>query len=129
MIKFSPLFKSHGFVFKLLKRSGRIALLEKSKPHSRMPTYEVVVIQESAGRVIAGRVLSASEHTPSSAKWGTLGWTFTTLETAQQRYHELLERPALCPPKPRKGTLSAGEGEAADRASKSRWREIALSMN
>ncbi|MBI2926404.1 MAG: hypothetical protein HYY24_11975 [Verrucomicrobia bacterium] len=84
-------FTHDGFTFDLVMRDGDVALFEKMKPHFSRPSYEVVIVQRSRDRTIAGKFIPAAEHMPSSESWGQLGWTYSDREAARKKFFELCD--------------------------------------
>ncbi len=89
-------FRSNGFDFRQLKRVGDVAVFEKSKPilkpsrgYEMIRSFEVVKIQSHNGYEIAERKIEPAESMPSSESWGRLGWTFTDLQSAENKFNEL----------------------------------------
>ena len=77
--------------FKLLKREGDVALLQKIR--GDYCGFEVVVIQKHNGYEMMGKVVPPSEFYPSSEQWGTYGFSFlpSDREGAERKFQELLE--------------------------------------
>jgi hypothetical protein len=91
MRKLPQTFALGSFTFRLIKREGDVALLEKSKPSWSIPRYEVVIVQET--RTWSGGVVSpAHEELPGSWQWGSEGWSYSDPEDAWQKFHELTGR-------------------------------------
>lgn len=82
-------FKSRGFNFTQLKRVGLVALYEKTMPEIRSPSYEVVIVQRHAERMIAGAVVPAAEAMPGAEQWGQKGWTCTSQKQAILKFEEV----------------------------------------
>lgn len=84
-----------AFAFKILKREGKIAMLEKrskDRPNEK-PTFEVVIVREMAEKTWPdGRFTPAREGIPGSEFWGTDGWSYETIEKATLRYEALKNR-------------------------------------
>lgn len=90
-------FNSHRFRFQLLQRDGMVALLQKARTAASAGSYEVVIVQMAAGRMIAGKFIPGGEHLPCSEEWGKYGWTYADLASALRKYHQLAGRPAPRP--------------------------------
>lgn len=82
-------FTKDKFSFSLLQRTGNVALFSKSKPHINRPFFEVVKVQQSEEHSIAGHLIPASEHLPSSESWGTSAWSYSSLQDAQSKFQSL----------------------------------------
>jgi hypothetical protein len=78
-----------GFQFDQVQRDGMLAIYKKKKPHHSRWSFETIIIQQHNGFVLAGNQIEPAETYPSSATWGQLGWTFTTLDGAQSKFTKL----------------------------------------
>lgn len=85
-------FEKGGFKHKQIKRERNVAIYERWKGN-QTPHFEIVVIKELGDREIFGRSYEASEVYPSSSNWGQTGFTHHDLESANKKFHELLNRP------------------------------------
>lgn len=83
-------FTHGGFVFRLIQRSGDVALFGKRKAHHARDTFEVVIIQKHPAETICGRIYPARESMPPSETWGTFGWTCTELQDAKRKFRALV---------------------------------------
>lgn len=88
MKKIQKAFKQKGFAFQLLKRLENVALLEKTSKGGGV-SYEVVVIRAHNGYSIAGTEVAASEFLPKDEDFGKFGWSYSTLEAAEKKFHEV----------------------------------------
>lgn len=71
-------------LYQSISREGDIAIYKQLGMYGSIH-YEVVKIQHRPERRLPdGRVQPAGEYYPKSEQWGTAGWTFYTLEDAQQ---------------------------------------------
>jgi hypothetical protein len=85
-------FRSGGFDFRLVKRTGDIALFEKRKPTHTRSFFEVVIVQKRKEATFpSGRVTPAHEAMPASEQWGSAGWSYSDLEGAEKRFKSLVE--------------------------------------
>ncbi len=82
-------FHEGGFDYRILRRTGRIALLQKSKPNQKVG-YEVIVIQQRQAEKIYGRSYGAREVMPRTEQWGFYAWTPFNLEEAQIKFTQLI---------------------------------------
>jgi len=84
-------FRLLGFEYTQLKRLGDVAIYRQSK--KGLPDgYEVVRIQKHEAFSAFGKDFPAGESYPSSQQWGSDGWTYRTLEDAEQKFQELSRR-------------------------------------
>ncbi len=82
-----------GWHFSLIKRSGMVAIFQKTKPPNPTPSYEVVILQTRPNKTWPnGQVTPAHESMPKPEDWGTLGWTTDNLERANEIYNREVER-------------------------------------
>lgn len=91
MIEHKPLketFAKYGFDFKMVKRTKKKAIFEQSK-RNKVFAYEVILISKHNGFSLADVYIEPSETYPSTSEWGTKGFTFKTLEEAEEKYREL----------------------------------------
>ena len=99
-------FKHGGFNYRQIAREGDVAIYEQRWRDSENVCYEVVRIRRHEAKTFPGGKSSpAREAYPSSAAWGDLGWTVTTLDAALRKTTRTKERtmnPApFIPPRPR----------------------------
>jgi hypothetical protein len=79
--------KLPAYRFKMLKRSGMTCLFEKSRGGTGPKSYEVVILQQCQKKTWPdGRVTEAHEKMPKPEDWGTLGWTYLTLDEAMRKF-------------------------------------------
>ena len=85
-------FRSKGFDYRQLGRTGDVALFEQTKPELSEPRYEVVVVQRHEAYELGGRTIEAAETMPSTSSWGRFGWTYRDPKEAQKRFDELVKK-------------------------------------
>lgn len=86
-----PKFKSGGFEFQQLKRTGDVAIFQKGTPtFDRQSSFEVVRIQKHKEREIAGVLIPEREAMPSNESWGKEGWSYPTLAAANERFYAMV---------------------------------------
>ena len=91
-MKILPLsFKHKGFTLNQLKRAGNKAIYKKQKgvKNSKIVSYEVVIITSHTGYELAGTYIEPAEVYPSTSLWGVKGWSFTTLDYAENFFKTL----------------------------------------
>lgn len=76
-----------GFLFKQLKREGQIALFKKNK--GTVENYEVIIIRNQEEYEMGGIKIEAKEHYPNAREFGTYGWSYQTLDSAEKKFKEL----------------------------------------
>lgn len=84
-------FEKSGWFFEQIKRQGAIAIYKRWKDGGLPPHYEVIRIQSHNGFPIPGtdKQSEPAEFYPSEKQWGTHGFTFTKMEGAEIKFHEL----------------------------------------
>jgi len=82
-------FIKSGFAHKVLERRGMVLLVERQHRDVSAPHWEVVKIRVSPAKLVHGVPLPESEVYPSSERWGTDGWTYSTLEAARAKFDSL----------------------------------------
>lgn len=90
-MEYKPLkekFIKQGFNFKLLKREGYKAIYEKKKTKLNF-CYEVIIINRHDGYNLGDTFLEPAETYPSSSQWGEKGWTFKSLDKAEEKFSTL----------------------------------------
>jgi hypothetical protein len=83
-------FKKKGFTYTQLKREGKKAIFEQTRPGSSIHNYEVVKIGRHNGYVMGGMTIEPAETYPGSSLWGITGWTCTSIDDAMKRYNDLV---------------------------------------
>lgn len=82
-------FTKKGFTYNQLKRVGNVAIFQQTRPNSSLSNYEVVKIGKHNGYTMGGAYIEPSETYPGSSLWGIMGWTCTSLDSAQKRFDQL----------------------------------------
>lgn len=82
-------FDRKGFRYEQVYRKENRAIYTQTIPDVGSLTYEVIVIKSHNGYEIAGTQILPSEVYPSSNQWGDTGWTYQTLEQAQNKMKQL----------------------------------------
>lgn len=72
-----------GWCFKQLYRAEDKAIYEKTK--NSVKSIELIKISTHDGYTIAGNIIPPSEVYPGNEQWGTLGWSFSTLNEAMNK--------------------------------------------
>ncbi len=87
------------FQYVQVERQDDVALYTQTHKASGNVRYEVIRIKVQREHTWpTGVTTPEKEAYPGSGSWGQLGWTFFTLETAQQKMGELLASAADDPP-------------------------------
>ena len=90
MIPLATTFRSDGFDFRQIKRTGAVAMFAKRKPHWTRESIEVVIVQERKEHTWPNGMTSpAHEGMPGNEAWGDQGWTFSDLEAANRKFYDL----------------------------------------
>jgi len=82
-------FNKKGFSYRQVKREGHMAIYHQTRSGSELSLYEVVKIGRHNGYTMGGAYIEPSETYPGSSLWGICGWTFQTLEAAENKYDKL----------------------------------------
>lgn len=85
-----------------VKRRGMVAIYELSKPHWTRKSYEVVLLgcqKARTARYPGGRVVErvAQEVYPATEKWGSRGWSYMEIDSAEDKFRELLKQQKVTP--------------------------------
>ncbi|MBC8416942.1 hypothetical protein H8E06_01255 [bacterium] len=83
-------FKSCGFNFKQVKRTGDVAIYKKKAANHGGQSYEVIKVSRHNGYNLGDNYVHPAETYPSNSLWGTHGWTCQTIEAADLRFDKLL---------------------------------------
>jgi len=91
MIEHKPLkesFYKNGFDFKMIKRTKKKAIFEQSIKN-KVYAYETILVSRHNGFSLGDAYIEPSETYPSTSEWGVKGFTFKTLEEAEEKYKTL----------------------------------------
>ena len=88
-------FKSKGFNFTQVVRMGDKAIYQKQALAGKAKSIEVIIIKSHNGYELSGTYIAPAEVYPSTSQWGQLGWTYTRMEDAMQKYKSLFPKPAI----------------------------------
>lgn len=83
-------FTESGWTLTLRERQGLVCLFERSKPGLNSKHYEVVRLRQLPAAKIMGNEVPAREAMPSNEAWGKDGFTYLTLEEAEQAFESLV---------------------------------------
>ena len=92
MKKLEKVFIKTGFRHELVARKKNIAIYKRTQLGSKCPHYEVIKIGRHNGYKMGGALIKAAETYPGNSLWGIQGWTASDLESAHERYNELLSK-------------------------------------
>ena len=81
-----------GFIHKQIKREGDVAIFFRTKPEYFNGHYEVIKISRHNGYKMGTGYIEAAETYPGASLWGLQGWTYLTLEKAEEKYQEIKKR-------------------------------------
>lgn len=85
-------FKKNGFFYEIIKREGNFAILkQRLRPGVGCLAYETIVIRSYQDYYIKGNLIEASEFAPGNEDFGQYGWSFPTLERAEEKFQWLLK--------------------------------------
>jgi hypothetical protein len=93
MKKLETKFSKKGFNYTQVTRKGSFAIYQQqnNKIKNSSKNYEVVEIKSHNGYEIGGSKIAAAEVYPGSSQWGLLGWTYSDLKSAENRFNKLLK--------------------------------------
>lgn len=85
-------FNKNGYTYEQVLRDGNIAIFkQRLRPGVGELAYETIIIQIKPAVTIKGKFVPEREAAPSDEAFGTLGWSYPTLERAKAKFHELLK--------------------------------------
>jgi hypothetical protein len=82
-------YTKNGYDYTLVNRIEGIAIFHGKSKSSQAETWEVIAIQSHNGLTIAANDVPPAEYPPSNEQWGAKGWSFSSLESAQGKFHDL----------------------------------------
>lgn len=82
-----------GWTFRIVERSGDVALIRKTHPDCARPAWEVAIVQRHEAYEIAGRAIEAGESLPPASAFGRLAWAPASEEAARKRFAEMVRTP------------------------------------
>ena len=83
-------FKKNSFIHNIVWRDADYAITKLTDPDTgRFVCFEAFKIRKKPESKLGGRVLPASEITPSNEQWGKYGYTVYTLEQAHNKINIL----------------------------------------
>ena len=94
MKKIEKEFTRSGFVHKLVKRRGQVAIYKRRgiKSESGDYHYEVVKISSHNGYKLGGQYIESAETYPGASLWGLQGWTYQDLDIALKQFEVTYKR-------------------------------------
>jgi hypothetical protein len=101
VIKHHPLgthLEKSGFAIDLVKREGDLAIFKRQRirkawcNYPTHPHWEVVIIKRHNGYSLGNQYIEPAETYPCNTLFGILGWNLMTLEAAEEKFQEILER-------------------------------------
>lgn len=84
-------FEKFKTTFNLIKREGNVAIFSRIGEDYPL-SYEVVEIKSHNGMMFGDNWVDAKEFLPSNEEWGTKGFSYKSLEKAEQRFLKMVER-------------------------------------
>jgi len=80
--------KKHSYDFEQVERSERVAIYSKSEKGKHY-IYEVFEIKSHNGYTLGNRYIEPAEAFPSNEQFGTIAWTYPSLERAKAKAKEI----------------------------------------
>ena len=84
-------FDRKNFHYEQIYRKENFAIYTQKHIEHGSLTYEVIIIKSHNGYEIMGNKIPPSEVYPCDSQWGDFGWSYQTLEEAQNKIKELEE--------------------------------------
>lgn len=88
-------FTQLGYTLEQIKRENDIAIYKRTKKDQSFPEFEVIKIKGHPGYEIAGHKIGAAESYPGAKAFGTLGWSFISLEDAEKKFKLMRQKISL----------------------------------
>lgn len=86
-------YSKNKFYYELVLRQDDFAIFrQRLEPGRGCLAYEVIRIRFREESTIFDKIWPAAEYAPSNEEWGTHGWTLPTLEAAQIKLKEVIEK-------------------------------------
>jgi hypothetical protein len=86
-------YSKNKFYYELVVRQGNFGIFrQRLEPGKGCLAYEVIHIRFREETILFDKVWPATEYAPSNEEWGSHGWTLPTLEAAQNKLKELVEK-------------------------------------
>ena len=90
MKKLDKKFTKYGDKFNLEKRKGKVAMYSRTSKSGDV-SYEIIKVGRHNGYKLGKNFIEPSEVYPGSSLWGIQAWTSNDLESANERYNNLLK--------------------------------------
>ena len=84
-------FTQSGFTHKQLKRVNDNAIYKRWKHGEENSHYEVVRIGRHNGYNLGGQYVAPAETYPGGSLWGIQGWTYRTIEEAEEKFVKVMK--------------------------------------
>lgn len=95
-IQYQPLperYVSHSYTFRLIKRTGDVAMFGAWADGQEPKEWEVFIVQRQEARTFpGGKQYPPKEKVPSDEQWGTYAWTCCSKDAAEFRFEMALQR-------------------------------------
>ncbi len=86
-------YSKNKFHYELICRENDVAIFkQRLRPGAGCLAYEVIIVQQAKEYIIQGAVIPAHEYAPGNEAFGTLGWSFPTLDRAKAKMKEVLNK-------------------------------------
>lgn len=83
-------FEKYGYTFTLHSKRGSVAIYEQRKGNT--VRYEVMKLTKAKKDYEPYGVKAGDIMLPSTNQWGRAGWTYLTLDAAEQKAYELIRK-------------------------------------
>jgi hypothetical protein len=92
MKKIEKIFNRCGFRHEQLQRNGDVAIFKRVQIGCSTSHYEVVRFCSHKGYKMGNSYIESAETYPGSSLWGIRGWTYINIESARNKYGELVKK-------------------------------------
>ncbi|MFW6272681.1 MAG: hypothetical protein ACOC2U_02740 [bacterium] len=92
MLSLQTHFKKYNTYYSLVKREKDVAIFSLSYDQKNIVGYDTVIVQKNPQFEINGNIIPAKEAIPSAEMWGKKGWSWKTLDAAENKMKELLNK-------------------------------------
>lgn len=97
MVKLADSITKNQVLYELIKRNDDFAIFSLKYPNAEDPKkivgYNTIIIQKYPEQYIREKLYPPREKFPHKETWEKKAWSYSTLEAAEKKYNELLNRP------------------------------------
>lgn len=89
-------YNKDGFTHTLHSKCGKVAIYEQRKTFNDSTPdfvrYEVVILRQYTRDIELSNTKAGDWYLPTTNEWGRYGWTYVTLEQAQEKAKEMTKK-------------------------------------